>query len=177
MADQESKAPKEQEANNLVTILFSQKGARKVKSPLIFLVEDNPGDVDLMVQAFRESGFDYHLRVAKNGVEALQYLHRKGPYANAILPDLIILDLNLPRKDGRAVLAELKQDSVLRRIPIIILSMSTAQEDIMMSYELNANCFINKPVDLDQFITVVKTIKDFWLGVVSLPQAWGGAAH
>ncbi len=148
--------------------------AKKSHKPAkILLVEDNPADIDLLVEAFKESSFTYHLRMARDGVETLKYLRRQGQYSNATSPDLIILDLNLPKKDGRAVLAELKQNTVLKRIPVIVLSMSQADEDILMSYELNANCFINKPIDLNEFIKVARSIKDFWLNTVKLPPEWG----
>ncbi len=153
---------------------YQQKAKRPVKRAVILLVEDNPADVDLMVEAFKESGFEYHLKVAKDGVECINYLRKKGKFSNAEPPDIIILDLNLPKKDGRAVLAEIKQDASLRRIPVIVLSMSQADEDILMSYELNANCFINKPIDLDEFIGIAKNIKEFWLNIAKLPPNWGG---
>ncbi|HLG18638.1 MAG TPA: response regulator [Bdellovibrionota bacterium] len=146
---------------------------KKSEPPLILLVEDNPADVQLLVEAFRESKFDYHLRVANNGAVAMQYLRMKGTYHQAKTPDLIILDLNLPRKDGRTVLAEIKQDTTLKRIPVIILSVSQAEEDILMSYELSANCFISKPVDLNDFMAAVKQIREFWLSTVKLPPDWG----
>lgn len=111
-----------------------------------------------------------HLTVFKDGVEALAYLHREGPYAKAACPHLIVLDLNLPKKDGREVLAEIKADNKLKRIPVVILTTSQDEHDVLKSYNLNANCYITKPVDLDQYMTVVKTIENFWLGIVVPPK-------
>jgi chemotaxis family two-component system response regulator Rcp1 len=136
----------------------------------ILLVEDNPGDVRLTVEALREGKVRNHLNVATDGVEALAFVRREGTYANAPRPDVILLDLNLPRKDGRQVLAEIKADHDLKTIPVVILTTSKADEDILRSYQLNANCYITKPVDLDQFITVVRSIEDFWLTIVTLPR-------
>ncbi len=136
----------------------------------ILLVEDNPGDVRLMVEALKEGKVLNNLSVAEDGAEALAFLRREGEYAQATRPDLILLDLNLPKKDGRGVLAEIKQDPNLKCIPVVILTTSKAEQDILKSYELHANCYITKPVDLDQFITVVKSIEDFWLTVVKLPR-------
>jgi two-component system, chemotaxis family, response regulator Rcp1 len=135
----------------------------------ILLVEDNPGDVRLTKEALREGKVANNLSVAVDGVEALAFLRREGPHANAARPDLVLLDLNLPRKDGREVLAEIKQDVDLRRIPVVVLTTSKAEEDILKTYDLHANCYIAKPVDLEQFIRVVKSIDDFWLTVVRLP--------
>lgn len=135
----------------------------------ILLVEDNPGDVRLTVEALRDSKVHNNLHVAKDGVEAMAFLNREGQYATAVRPDLILLDLNLPRKDGRQVLAEVKADPVLRTIPVVVLTTSTAEQDILRSYELQANCYISKPVDLEQFITIVRSIEDFWLTIVRLP--------
>jgi CheY-like chemotaxis protein len=135
----------------------------------ILLVEDNPGDVRLTREALREGKVSNDLQVARDGVEALDLLARRGRFADAARPDLILLDLNLPRKDGREVLAELKAHETLRRIPVVVLSTSRAEEDIRVSYDLHANCYIPKPVDLDRFIEVVKSIDAFWLGVVELP--------
>ena len=134
-------------------------------------MEDNPGDVRLTREALREGKVsnDLDLQVARDGVEALDLLARRGRFADAARPDLILLDLNLPRKDGRELLAELKAHETFRRIPVVVLSTSRAEEDIRTSYDLHANCYIPKPVDLDRFIEVVKTIDDFWLGVVELP--------
>ncbi|NVJ00796.1 response regulator [Myxococcus sp. AM009] len=139
-------------------------------SPIeILLVEDNPGDVRLTIEAFKEGKVSNRLSVARDGVEALSFLRRQGAYADAARPDLILLDLNLPRKDGREVLAEIKVDPALRRIPVVVLTTSKAEEDILRTYDLHANCYIAKPVDLEQFISVVRSIDDFWLSVVRLP--------
>jgi chemotaxis family two-component system response regulator Rcp1 len=135
----------------------------------LLLVEDNPGDVRLTEEALREGKVRNHLHVAADGVEALAYLRREGQHAHAPKPDLILLDLNLPKKNGREVLEEIKADPDLRRIPVVILTVSKAEEDIMKSYNLHANCYITKPVDLDRFLEVVKSIEDFWLTVVVLP--------
>lgn len=139
----------------------------------IMLVEDNPGDVRLTIETFKDAKVLNRLSVANDGVEALSYLRRQGPYANAARPDLILLDLNLPKKDGREVLAEIKADDDLKRIPVVVLTTSQAEEDIFKTYNLHANCFITKPVDLDQFITVVRSIEDFWFTVVKLPDGAG----
>jgi chemotaxis family two-component system response regulator Rcp1 len=137
----------------------------------ILLVEDNPGDVRLTIEALKEGKIKNNLYVAKDGVEALEFLMRKNTYKDSPTPDLILLDLNLPRKDGRELLAEIKEDEALRRIPVVILTTSKAEEDILRTYDLHANCYITKPVDLDQFITVVKAVENFWLTVVKLPPA------
>ena len=139
-------------------------------SPIdILLVEDNPGDVVLTQEALEEGKIRNRLTVAEDGVEALALLRREGQYQEAPRPDLILLDLNLPRKDGREVLADIKADEQLRRIPVVVLTTSKAEEDILKTYDLHANCYITKPVDLDQFIEVIKSIDDFWLTVVRLP--------
>jgi two-component system, chemotaxis family, response regulator Rcp1 len=135
----------------------------------ILLVEDNSGDARLATEALREAKVHNHLSWVTDGVQALAFLRREDPYTNAPRPDLILLDLNLPRKDGREVLAEIKADERLRRIPVVILTTSQAEEDILKAYHLNANCYISKPVDLDQFLKVIKSIKDFWLTIVKLP--------
>jgi len=132
-------------------------------------VEDNPGDVRLTMEALKEAKVINHLSVAMDGVEALAYLRREGKFSNAPRPELILLDLNLPRKDGREVLAEIKQDPNLKRIPVVVLTTSQAEQDVLRTYDLHANCYINKPVDLDQFIEIVKTIEGFWLSIVQLP--------
>ena len=136
----------------------------------VLLVEDNPGDVRLTMEAFKEARVINHFSVVEDGTEALAYLRREGKYASVALPDLILLDLNLPKKDGREVLKEIKNDENLRRIPVVILTTSTAEQDILKTYDLHANCYINKPVDFDQFLTVVRAIENFWLTVVKLPQ-------
>ncbi|MBX6771275.1 MAG: response regulator [Chloroflexi bacterium] len=143
--------------------------ADRIQPVEILLIEDNPGDVRLTIEALRDGKVRNHLNVVTDGVEALLYLRRQGRYAAAPRPDLILLDLNLPRKDGREVLAEIKADPHLRSIPVVILTTSQADQDILKSYELNANCYITKPVDLDQFIAVVRSIEDFWFTVVTLP--------
>jgi CheY-like chemotaxis protein len=135
----------------------------------ILLVEDNPGDVRLTQEAFKEGKVRNNLRVVNDGIEALAFLHQEGQYANALRPDVILLDLNLPKKDGREVLAEIKQDPDLRRIPVVVLTTSEAEQDILKTYNLHANCYITKPVDLERFIKVVKSIESFWLSVVKLP--------
>ncbi len=135
----------------------------------ILLVEDNPGDVRLTREALRDAKVLNRMSVAQDGVEALAFLRRQGPYADAPRPELILLDLNLPKKDGREVLEEIKQDPDLKRIPVVILTTSQAEQDIIRTYNLHANCYVSKPVDLDQFITVIKSIEDFWLTIVKLP--------
>jgi two-component system, chemotaxis family, response regulator Rcp1 len=135
----------------------------------ILLVEDNPGDVRLTQEALHDGKVRNRLEVVGDGEAALDFLFRRGKFANSRRPDLILLDLNLPKKDGRQVLAEVKADKDLRRIPIVILTTSKAEEDIVRSYNLHANCYITKPVDLDQFINVVRQIEEFWLTVVRLP--------
>lgn len=136
----------------------------------ILLVEDNPGDVHLTEEALHEGKVLNRLSVVNDGVEALAFLRREGRYADARRPDLILLDLNLPRIDGRQVLAAIKQDPDLHRIPVVVLTSSRAEEDILRTYNLNANCYVTKPVDLDQFLHVIKSIEDFWLTVVRLPR-------
>jgi two-component system, chemotaxis family, response regulator Rcp1 len=135
----------------------------------ILLVEDNPGDARLTVEAFKEGKVFNNLTVVGDGVEALAYLRRQGQYTNSAQPDLILLDLNLPKKDGREVLAEIKADEHLMKIPVIILTTSAAEEDIARAYTRHANCYITKPVDLDQFLRVVQSIESFWLTLVKLP--------
>ncbi len=135
----------------------------------ILLVEDNPGDVRLTREALQEAKVRNNLAVANDGVEALSYLRRESPFENATRPDLVLLDLNLPRKDGREVLAEIKADPDLRRLPVVVLTTSNAEQDILESYNLYANCYITKPVDLDQFLGIVTSIEDFWLTIVKLP--------
>jgi len=135
----------------------------------ILLVEDNPGDVRLTREALKEAKVRNELHVATDGVEALAFLRREGVHKKAVRPSLVLLDLNLPRKNGREVLAEMKEDPELRRIPVVILTTSQAEQDIIKAYDLHVNCYINKPVDLDQFLQVVKSIEDFWLTLVKLP--------
>jgi two-component system, chemotaxis family, response regulator Rcp1 len=136
----------------------------------ILLVEDSPGDVRLTKEALREGKVRNNLSVVTDGVEALACLRREGRYAAAPRPDVILLDLNLPKKDGREMLAEVKADERLRRIPVVILTTSRDEQDVLESYDLHANCYITKPVDLDQFIAVVRSIETFWLTVVTLPE-------
>ena len=135
----------------------------------ILLVEDSPSDVRLTVEAMKEGKIANNLSHVEDGVEAMAFLNRKGRYADAARPDLILLDLNLPRKDGREVLAEIKQHPRFRSIPVVVLTTSRAEQDVLRSYELHANCYITKPVDFQQFLEVVKSIESFWLTVVTLP--------
>ena len=139
----------------------------------ILMVEDNPGDVRLTQEALREGKVRNHIHVLTDGVEALAYLRRQGRYANASRPDVILLDLNLPKKDGREVLAEIKVDPNLLRIPVVILTSSEAEEDILKAYNLHANAYVAKPVGLEQFIAVVRQIEGFWLEIVKLPDESG----
>ena len=136
----------------------------------ILLVEDNPGDVRLTIEGLKEGKVRNNLHVAKDGVEALAFLRREARYQDAVRPDLILLDLNLPRMDGRQVLSAIKADPLLKTIPVVVLTTSRAEQDVLHSYQLQANCYITKPVDLEQFITVVRSIEDFWLTIVTLPQ-------
>ena len=141
----------------------------------ILLVEDNPGDVRLTEEVLKDAKVLNALHVVGDGVEALAYLRREGKYADAVRPDLILLDLCLPKKDGRQVLAEIKREPVVKRIPVVILTTSRAEQDILESYDLHANCYITKPMDLEQFVGVVRSIEHFWLTIVSLPTAEQGA--
>jgi len=135
----------------------------------ILMVEDNPGDARLAQEALKDSKVQNAIYVVNDGVEAMDFLFKKGKFSNVPTPDLILLDLNLPKKDGREVLAEIKSDFHLKLIPVVILTISRAEEDILKSYDLHANCYITKPIDLDQFINVVRSIEDFWLTIVKLP--------
>lgn len=135
----------------------------------ILLVEDNPGDVRLMREALRERRVRYHMSVVEDGEQALAFLHRLPPFQEARRPDLIFLDLNLPKKDGREVLAELKEHDSLRRIPVVVLTTSDADRDVQRAYELHANCYVKKPVDLDRFLSVIHACEEFWLTVARLP--------
>lgn len=135
----------------------------------ILLVEDSPADIRLTQEALKDGKIRNRLHVVTDGEDAMDFLHRRGEYTDAVRPDLILLDLNLPRKDGREVLSEIKQDENLRRIPVVILTTSHAEEDVIKSYELHANCYIVKPVDLDRFLEVARSIEDFWLTIVKLP--------
>lgn len=139
-------------------------------SPIeILLVEDNPGDARLAKEALKESKIANHLNVITDGEKAIAYLNKLGEYKNAVSPDLILLDLNLPKLDGRQVLQRIKKDDKLRSIPVVILTTSKAEEDILKSYKLHANCYVTKPIDLDQFMKVIRSIEDFWLSIVKLP--------
>jgi CheY-like chemotaxis protein len=143
-----------------------ENGNRAVE---ILLVEDNPGDARLTIEAMREAKLGNHVNVVEDGVEAMAYLRREGRYSEMPRPDLILLDLNLPRKDGREVLAEVKTDPALKRIPVVILTTSRAEEDVLRAYDLHANCFVSKPVGLEQFMQVIRQIDEFWIKVVLLP--------
>ncbi|WP_103350925.1 response regulator [Amycolatopsis sp. CA-128772] len=135
----------------------------------ILLVEDDPGDVLMTREAFAHHKIRNPLHVAEDGVEALRFLHREGPFRDSPRPGLILLDLNLPRKDGRELLGEIKEDPALRTIPVVVLTTSEAEEDILRSYELHANAYVTKPVDFEKFVEVVRKIDDFWVTVVQLP--------
>jgi CheY-like chemotaxis protein len=135
----------------------------------ILLVEDNEGDVGLVEEVFEEAKMRNIIHVAEDGEEAMQFLYKEGKYKDVPRPDIILLDLNLPKKDGREVIAEIKNQDNLKRIPVVILTSSNAEKDIVKMYDLHANSYITKPVDFDQFIKVIKSIEDFWLQVVKLP--------
>ncbi len=139
----------------------------------ILLVEDSPSDTELTIEALKEAKVRNHLSTVEDGVEALAFLRREGKYAAAPQPDLIMLDLNLPRKDGREVLAEIKADRRLKMIPVVVLTTSRAEQDVLRAYQLNANCYITKPVDFEQFLNVVRSIESYWLLVVTLPTRAG----
>lgn len=141
----------------------------KSKPIEILLVEDNPADIRLTQEIFKDCRVLNNLHVAKDGIEALDFLRKQGNFKDTPMPDIILLDLNLPKKDGREVLAEIKNDTELRSIPVIVLTTSEAEQDIVRSWNLGANCYITKPVDLNQFIRVVHSIEDFWLTIVKLP--------
>ncbi len=144
----------------------SSRGGRPIQ---ILMVEDNPDDIELTVEALKDARVANHLTVVQDGEEALSYLRCRGKYAQAVRPDLILLDLNMPRKNGRDVLRDIKNDPELKRIPVVILTTSQAEDDILHTYDLHANCYITKPVDFNQFLKVVRSIEDFWLTVVKLP--------
>jgi chemotaxis family two-component system response regulator Rcp1 len=135
----------------------------------ILLVEDNPGDARLTMEALKEAKVNNNLYVVEDGVQALAFLRQEGEYESITRPDLVLLDLNLPRMVGREVLSEIKGDEILRRIPVVVLTTSEAEADILHSYDLHANCYVTKPVDLEQFIKVVQSIESFWLTIVQLP--------
>lgn len=145
----------------------------KINTPIrpveILLIEDSPSDADLTEEALSDGKVLNNLHWVEDGVEAIAFLHRRGKYATVPRPDLILLDLNLPKKDGREVLAEIKADPSLKLIPVIVLTTSAAERDILKTYALSANCYVTKPIDLDQFICVVKLIEEFWLVLVKLP--------
>ena len=156
-------------------MLDSSHNGRRVE---ILLVEDNPGDVRLTRESLQEDKLWNKLNVVRDGVEALEYLRCEGEFAGVTRPDLILLDLNLPRKSGLEVLREIKADSALRRIPVVILTTSRADEDVLGTYDSHANCYVTKPIDLEQFIKVVRSIERFWLSIVELPGADGaGGGH
>jgi len=136
----------------------------------ILLVEDSPGDVRLTQECLKGAKVRNNLRVVNDGIEALRYLRQEGAYRGAPVPDLILLDLNLPKKDGREVLAEIKKDHLLQHIPVVVLTISKNEQDVLRSYQLHANCYIVKPIDLNQFLGVVRDIEDFWLTIVKLPK-------
>jgi len=139
----------------------------------ILLVEDNPGDARLAAEALKENKVRNNLYHAKDGVEAMDFLRRRGEYAGVPVPDLILLDLNLPRKDGREVLEEIKDDPELRLIPVVVLTTSAAERDLIRTYDLHANAYVIKPIDLNRFIEVVRAIENFWFTIVKLPQING----
>lgn len=136
----------------------------------ILLVEDNPGDVRLLVEALKETRVPSRLHLAEDGVQAMSFLRRKGAHTGVPRPDLVLLDLNLPNKDGREVLAEIKEDAKLKSIPVVVLTTSQAEQDVLKSYQLHANCYISKPVGLENFIQVMQSIEGFWLETVRLPE-------
>ncbi|MDD1677402.1 MAG: response regulator [Methanomicrobiales archaeon] len=144
------------------------RGSRPVE---ILLVEDNPADVRLTLEALKSAKTQTTIRIADDGVMALSMLYREGVYATQPYPDLILLDLNLPKKDGREVLGDIKTNDALKHIPIVVLTTSRAEEDVMRAYNLGVNCYVTKPPDLDRFLTVIKTIAEFWLTVVRLPRS------
>ena len=149
----------------------------RIKPIEILLVEDSPGDARLTVEGFKDAKVKNNITVVEDGKEALAYLRHEGPYANVALPDLILLDLNMPKKDGREVLAEIKADEELRRIPVLVFTISNAEKDILEAYDLQASAFITKPIDLDEFITVVRSLEEFWLTIVKLPQSVSGKTY
>lgn len=135
----------------------------------VLLVEDNPGDVRLTQEAFKEAKMSINLDVTMDGAEAIKFLRKEAPYEDSVIPDLILLDLNLPKKDGREVLKEIKTDDMLKRIPVVVLTTSNAEQDIMKSYNLHVNCYINKPVDFEKFFDIIQKIEEFWLSTAILP--------
>ena len=143
----------------------------------ILLAEDNPGDARLTLEGFKDAKVKNKITVVEDGVEVMTFLRQQGKYANVALPDLILLDLNMPKKDGREVLAEIKADEKLRHIPVLVFTVSSADQDILAAYNLQASAFITKPIDLDEFITVVKSLEEFWLTVVKLPKNLGSKTY
>lgn len=139
----------------------------------ILLVEDNPGDARLTVEALKEAKVSNGLYIVEDGIQAMEFLHKEGKYADAPTPDLILLDLNLPRMSGQEVLAEIKEDPVLHSIPVIVLTTSQAEKDVLSAYDLHANCYVVKPINFEQFLESIKHMKDFWFSVVKLPSAVG----
>lgn len=135
----------------------------------VLLVEDNPGDVRLTQEAFKEANMAIQLNVTMDGAEAIKYLRKEEKYSDVLTPDLILLDLNLPKKDGREVLKEIKTDDTLKRIPVVVLTTSNAEQDVMKSYNLHVNCYINKPVDFEKFFDIIQKIEEFWLTTAILP--------
>ncbi|WP_424355318.1 response regulator [Methanobacterium sp. MBAC-LM] len=158
-----------------MTIKQDTTANQTVKQIEILLVEDNEGDIGLVEEVFQEAKIMNNLNIAEDGEEAMLFLHKKGKFSNVPSPDIILLDLNLPGKDGREVLKEIKEDNELKRIPVVILTTSKAEEDILKSYNLHANSYITKPVDFDQFIRVIKSIENFWLDIVKLPSKGNGS--
>jgi chemotaxis family two-component system response regulator Rcp1 len=143
----------------------------EVRHVEILLVEDSPSDTELTIEALKEAKVRNHLSIVEDGVKALEFLRRQGKYSEAPRPDLIMLDLNLPRKDGREVLAEIKSDDSLKTIPVVVLTTSRAEQDVLQAYKHHANCYITKPVDFEQFLNVVRSVESFWLMLVTLPRA------
>ena len=141
----------------------------KLRPIEILLVDDNPGDIRLTQEALKESKVLNNMHTVEDGMEALEFLRKEGSFKDVITPDIILLDLNLPKRNGREVLSEIKNDDVLKKIPVVILTISRAEEDILKSYALHANCYITKPVDMDQFIKIVRSIENFWFTIVRLP--------
>lgn len=142
---------------------------KNIRPVNVLLVEDNPGDVRLTQEAFKEAKIFIKLDVTMDGAEAIKFLRKEGEYADVVTPDLILLDLNLPKKDGREVLKEIKTDDTLKRIPVVILTTSNAEQDILKSYNLHVNCYINKPVDFEKFFDIIQKIEEFWLTTAILP--------
>ena len=146
---------------------------KKSRPVNILLIEDNPGDVRLAQEAFKEGNINVNLDVVMDGMEAINFLRKVGTYENSLTPDLVLLDLNLPKKDGREVLSDIKADPALRSIPVVILTTSNSEQDILNSYNLHVNCYINKPVDFDRFFDIIQKIEDFWLQTAILPSMVG----